>query len=111
MIAVVYCSANFAGMALGISRRRMDSHNVTVPIATRTKQLAENMSPRSGFHERPTLLLRVTDRFSDVFVWMVGHGLLEGTRATQDYYTVSVWASHSLSPAPLSLSFRNYALG
>jgi len=75
MWAVIYGSADLVGMPLGIPRR--GKNDLETSTGRWTEQFAPRVRARPGFDDPPTVLLGVSDRFTNVLVGMVlRHGSL-----------------------------------
>jgi len=69
--ATINLTANVAGMGFGIARRRHHPDPASIAITMRAIQHFPDVCSRPRFDDRPRVDLRVADRLSDLFVWMI----------------------------------------
>ena len=75
MRATVNVAADITGMAFGISRSRHDANPAALSVTLRTPQCAPNVRTRTGFCDSPAPAFGVANRFTNVFIGMIGHCL------------------------------------
>jgi hypothetical protein len=73
MWAVVDFLTNVTGMVLGRTWCRINSDNATTPLLCRAIQFAPNVGLSTRLNNSPASPFRILDRFSYMFIGMVGH--------------------------------------